>query len=41
MVIPVDAPGGWQKLVLIEKDHAGAVRERELLDVAFVPLTRH
>jgi len=38
MVIPVGEPGGAQDLRLIEKDAAGAVRSRAVLDVAFVPL---
>ena len=39
MVIPVGQPWGEQHLVLITKDGAGAVREREVLSVSFVPLT--
>ena len=38
MVIPVGEPDGAQQLRLIEKDAAGAVRSRPVLDVAFVPL---
>jgi len=38
MVIPVGEPDGAQQLRLIEKDAAGAVRTRRVLDVAFVPL---
>ncbi len=38
MVIPVGEPDGAQQLRLIEKDAAGAVRARPVLDVAFVPL---
>ncbi|MGH7044199.1 MAG: protein-L-isoaspartate(D-aspartate) O-methyltransferase [Acetobacteraceae bacterium] len=38
MVIPVGAPGEAQDLRLIEKDTAGMVRTRSVLDVAFVPL---
>jgi len=39
LVIPVDAPGGWQQLWLIEKRADGTLDERSLMDVAFVPLT--
>ena len=37
MVIPVDENGG-QELVLIEKSAGGAITERRILPVAFVPL---
>ena len=40
MVIPVGRPHGIQDLVLIEKDAGGTVRQRVVLQVAFVPLTR-
>ena len=39
MVIPLGPPGGPQHLRLIEKDAAGNVAERDVLDVAFVPFT--
>ncbi len=39
LVIPVGHPGGYQQLRLVEKDAAGAVGQRDLLAVAFVPLT--
>ncbi|HZF35286.1 MAG TPA: protein-L-isoaspartate(D-aspartate) O-methyltransferase, partial [Candidatus Angelobacter sp.] len=37
MVIPVGESGG-QELVLIEKSASGAIGERSILPVAFVPL---
>jgi len=37
MVIPVDESGG-QELVLLEKSVGGAITERRILSVAFVPL---
>jgi protein-L-isoaspartate(D-aspartate) O-methyltransferase len=40
MVIPVGRPHGIQDLLLIEKDAAGAMSQRIVLQVAFVPLTR-
>lgn len=40
MVIPVGAAGWTQNLILVQKDEAGKVRTRNLLPVAFVPLTR-
>ena len=40
MVIPVGGPFATQSLVLVEKTSAGKVRTREVLPVAFVPLTR-
>lgn len=39
MVIPVGQPGDTQFLTLIEKYNDGAITTRELLPVAFVPLT--
>ena len=39
MVIPLGPPEGPQRLELIEKDAAGNVAVRHVLDVAFVPLT--
>jgi protein-L-isoaspartate(D-aspartate) O-methyltransferase len=39
MVIPVGSRFSVQQLVLVEKDGAGAVTTRQLLPVAFVPLT--
>ncbi len=39
MVIPLGPPGGPQHLRLIEKDAAGNMAERDVLDVAFVPFT--
>lgn len=39
MVIPVGSPFSVQQLTLVEKDDAGAVRTRQVLPVAFVPLT--
>jgi protein-L-isoaspartate(D-aspartate) O-methyltransferase len=40
MVIPVGRAFALQHLMLIEKDASGAVRSRQTLPVAFVPLTR-
>jgi protein-L-isoaspartate(D-aspartate) O-methyltransferase len=40
MVVPVGPPDGEQELRLIERDAAGAVRERSVLGVRFVPLVR-
>ncbi|MDD5249852.1 MAG: protein-L-isoaspartate(D-aspartate) O-methyltransferase [Rhodocyclaceae bacterium] len=40
LVIPVGEPGGVQVLTLVEKAADGAVSSRNLLMVAFVPLTR-
>jgi protein-L-isoaspartate(D-aspartate) O-methyltransferase len=40
MVIPIGAPHSDQELVLITKDAAGEVDRRNVLPVAFVPLTR-
>jgi protein-L-isoaspartate O-methyltransferase len=39
MIIPVGPHGGDQKLILITKDEAGGSAQREVLQVAFVPLT--
>jgi protein-L-isoaspartate(D-aspartate) O-methyltransferase len=41
LVIPVGAPYSYQELMVVEKDEAGATRERAILGVAFVPLTRY
>jgi len=38
LVIPVGPPFGYQELRVIEKDAEGAVREQDVLGVAFVPL---
>lgn len=39
MVIPVGPPRATQYLTLVEKDREGRVKSRQLLPVAFVPLT--
>lgn len=39
LVIPVGQPYGRQDLLLVEKDAAGEVHQRNMLPVAFVPLT--
>jgi protein-L-isoaspartate(D-aspartate) O-methyltransferase len=39
MVIPVGTPHGEQELVLVEKSVAGKLEQRNVLPVAFVPLT--
>jgi protein-L-isoaspartate(D-aspartate) O-methyltransferase len=39
MVIPVGGPFSVQQLMLVEVDASGEVRTRQLLPVAFVPLT--
>ncbi len=39
MIIPLRGGFGYQNLVLIEKDERGAVSERDVLPVMFVPLT--
>lgn len=39
LVIPVGQPGWTQKLKVLEKTGTGEVRSRDVLDVAFVPLT--
>ncbi len=41
MVIPLGWPYSYQELMVVEKDAAGTVREKSVLGVAFVPLTRH
>jgi protein-L-isoaspartate(D-aspartate) O-methyltransferase len=40
MVVPVGPPGAEQELRLIARDGAGALRERGVLAVRFVPLVR-
>jgi protein-L-isoaspartate(D-aspartate) O-methyltransferase len=40
MVIPVGPQGENQSLKLIEKTHTGEIKERDVLPVVFVPLTR-
>ena len=40
LVIPVGEPGGIQQLMLVEKRSDGSVSSRNILMVAFVPLTR-
>lgn len=40
MIIPVGSPFATQQLMLVEKTKAGRVTTRQLLPVAFVPLTR-
>ena len=40
MVIPVGDPFGYQELVVVEKAADGTVKERRVLAVRFVPLTR-
>ena len=40
MVIPVGPAGAVQSLTLVEKSTDGAVRQREVIPVRFVPLTR-
>jgi protein-L-isoaspartate(D-aspartate) O-methyltransferase len=39
LVIPLGPPYGYQELCLLEKNSAGAVTHRQVLGVAFVPLT--
>jgi protein-L-isoaspartate(D-aspartate) O-methyltransferase len=39
MIIPVGPVHGDQELLLIRKDAAGTVTQRNILPVAFVPLT--
>lgn len=41
MIIPVGAGVDNQLLILIEKDIAGHVKHRDIMDVAFVPLVTH
>ena len=40
LVIPVGAEHGYQELLLVEVDDKGEIRERSMLPVRFVPLTR-
>ncbi|HMC23608.1 MAG TPA: protein-L-isoaspartate(D-aspartate) O-methyltransferase [Thermoanaerobaculia bacterium] len=40
MIIPVGAPFSTQYLMLVEKNAAGRITTRQVLPVAFVPLTR-
>lgn len=40
MTIPVGTPHAGQTLMQVHKDRAGAVRTKDVLPVAFVPLTR-
>jgi len=40
MVVPLGGHPATQELALIEKEPGGAIRERRLLPVAFVPLTQ-
>jgi len=40
LVIPVGAEHGYQELLLVEVDDKGEIRERSVLPVRFVPLTR-
>jgi protein-L-isoaspartate(D-aspartate) O-methyltransferase len=40
LVIPVGGRWATQELILVEKTESGKVRERAVLPVAFVPLTR-
>ena len=39
MMIPVESPGGFQELILVEKGENGSTTERSVLPVRFVPLT--
>ena len=39
-VIPVGMPGGVQELKVVEKHADGTIETRNILLVAFVPLTR-
>jgi protein-L-isoaspartate(D-aspartate) O-methyltransferase len=39
MVIPVGPSGGVQELILLQKDNAGELQRRKVMDVRFVPLT--
>ena len=41
MVIPVGGQLSVQQLVLVTKDHSGALSPRQILPVRFVPLTRN
>ncbi len=40
MVIPIGWPYSYQELMVVQKDDSGAVHEKSVLGVAFVPLTR-
>ena len=40
LVMPVEAAGGWQELVIVERRAAGDFRRRRVLAVRFVPLRR-
>ncbi len=40
LVIPVDVPGGYQDLMVVEVDSSGAIEKDSKLPVRFVPLTR-
>ncbi|AKJ64033.1 protein-L-isoaspartate(D-aspartate) O-methyltransferase [Kiritimatiella glycovorans] len=40
MILPVGPAGGIQVLKLLRRDERGALHERELLEVRFVPMTR-
>jgi protein-L-isoaspartate(D-aspartate) O-methyltransferase len=40
LVIPVGRPYDYQELMVVEKSHTGEVIEKNILGVAFVPLTR-
>ncbi len=40
LLIPVGLPGRYQELMLVEKDLKGAMSERSIFAVAFVPLVR-
>ena len=39
MIIPVGGPFLTQYLMLVEKDESSKIKTRQLLPVAFVPLT--
>jgi protein-L-isoaspartate(D-aspartate) O-methyltransferase len=39
LIIPVGSPNSYQQLLLLEKSAAGKILRREVLGVAFVPLT--
>jgi protein-L-isoaspartate(D-aspartate) O-methyltransferase len=39
LVLPVDAPGGWQDLLVITKDPDGKLHRKSVAPVAFVPMT--
>ncbi len=39
MIIPVENPGGFQELILVEKTGDGSTTQRSVLPVRFVPLT--